>query len=66
MLGMHARAIHDQRAGVGVEEVVAHAEAVARAARSRRVSLRIAKVGVQHARTGVEPDVGLQVGGAHV
>ena len=27
-LGMHARAIHNQRAGLGVEEVIAHAEAL--------------------------------------
>ena len=62
---MHARAVHNQRAGGGIEEVIAYAETLARAPGVGRI-VADRKGRVQRARTRVEPDIGLQVSGVHV
>ena len=51
--GVHAGAIHNQRSALGIEEMVAHAEAFGRAPRLPGVVADV-ELGVHHARGGVE------------
>ena len=54
-LGMGARAIHDQGSGLGIEEVVAHAEAFGGAPGVERIVADF-EIGVHRPRAGVELD----------
>ena len=61
---MHARAVHDERPGLGVEEVVAHGEAFRFAPGPRGIVAQL-ELGMHRMARRVERDLGLEIGRVH-